>query len=290
MEIYGNATDETPVVPYYEVLALPGETEPEFALLQPFAPLSKKNLAAMLVARQDGDKYGQLMTIEFPKDKLVYGPAQVEARISSDPVISSQLTLWAQAGSSVIRGNLLVVPINQSVVYFEPVYLQAEQNAIPQLTRVIVVYGDKVVMEPTLSEALSKIFGATIGGGTTTTVGGSTTTLPSTTGTTTTTLPTTTTTTTTPSTTTTTLSGTTRRFQGPDRAGQPVLPGGGRGTEERRLGGIRAPAPGARTSPGGFGGPAVEQAQADADGASDARGLRAAGGLSRDRPYARGVA
>jgi uncharacterized protein len=198
MEIYGNATDETPVVPYYEILALPGETEPEFALLQPFAPLSKKNLAALLVARQDGDKYGQLMAVDFPKDKLVYGPAQVEARISNDPVISSQLTLWAQAGSSVIRGNLLVVPINQSLMYFEPVYLQAEQSPIPELTRVIAVYGDEVVMEPTLSDALTKIFGESIGGGTTTTAPDATTT----------TLPSQTTTTSTPSTTTTTTGGT----------------------------------------------------------------------------------
>jgi uncharacterized membrane protein (UPF0182 family) len=204
-EIYGK--EEIPVVPYYEVLALPGETEPEFALLQPFAPLSKKNMAALLVARQDGDNYGKLMTIDFPKDKLVYGPAQVEARISNDPVISSQLTLWAQAGSEVIRGNLLVVPMKQSVMYFEPVYLQAAQSPIPELTRVIAVYGDSVVMEPTLSDALTKIFREPIGTGTTTTVGGTTTTTaPS--GTTTTTVPSETTTTTTISGgTTTTLPG-----------------------------------------------------------------------------------
>jgi uncharacterized membrane protein (UPF0182 family) len=201
-EIYGS--EEIPVVPYYEVLTLPGETEPEFALLQPFAPLSKKNLAALLVARQDGDNYGKLMTVDLPKDKLVYGPAQVEARISNDPVISSQLTLWAQAGSEVIRGNLLVIPMNQSLMYFEPVYLQAAQSPIPELTRVIAVYGDDVVMEPTLSDALTKIFGESIGGSTTTTTsGGTTTTVPS--GTTTTTAPSGTTTTTTSGGTTTTL-------------------------------------------------------------------------------------
>ncbi len=156
-EIYG--AEEIPVVPYYEVLALPGETAPEFALLQPFAPLTKKNLASLMVARQDGEHYGELLVIDFPKDKLVFGPSQVEARISNDPIISSQLTLWNQSGSQVIRGNLLVVPINQSVMYFEPLYLQAQQSPIPELTRVIVSYGDQVVMEPTLSDALTKIFG-----------------------------------------------------------------------------------------------------------------------------------
>jgi uncharacterized membrane protein (UPF0182 family) len=194
MEIYGNS--EIPVVPYYEVLALPGETEPESALLLPFAPLSKKNMTALLVARQDGEHYGELMVVTFPKNKLVFGPAQVEAQISNDPVISSQLTLWNQSGSQVIRGNLLVVPINESVMYFEPVYLQSEQSPIPDLTRVIVAYDDEVVMEPTLQEALIKIFGEGVSG-TTTTISGPTTTE----GPTTTTLPGTTTTTASPTTT-----------------------------------------------------------------------------------------
>ncbi|MGI5939219.1 MAG: UPF0182 family protein [Thermoleophilia bacterium] len=163
MEIYGKK--EIPVVPYYEVLALPGETDPEFALLQPFTPLKKKNLVSLLVARQDGDNYGRLALVTFPKDKLVFGPAQVEARITNDPVISSQLTLWDQAGSEVIRGNLLVVPLEDGVMYFEPLYLQAKQSPIPELTRVIVSYGDKVVMEPTLTDALAKIFGGSIGAG-----------------------------------------------------------------------------------------------------------------------------
>ena len=202
-EIYQR--EEVPVVPYYEVLALPGETEPEFALLQPFAPLSKKNLASLLVARQDGAHYGKLVLIGLPKDKLVFGPSQVEARITNDPVVSSQLTLWDQAGSEVIRGNLLVVPIEQSLMYFEPVYLQAQQSPIPELTRVIISYGDQVVMEPTIGEGLTKIFGEPIGDGSTTTTAppSTTTTVPS--GTTTTTAPPSTTTTV-PETTTTTLS------------------------------------------------------------------------------------
>jgi len=204
-EIYEN--EVIPVVPYYEVLAIPGETEPEFALLQPFAPLSKKNMSSILVARQDGDNYGKLLLLDLPKDKLVFGPAQVEARITNDPIISSQLTLWDQAGSEVIRGNLLVVPVKDSVMYFEPVYLQAQQSPIPELTRVIVSYGDKVVMEPTLGEGLAKIFGEPVGPGSTTTVPGSTTTTTS--GTTTTTVP---------PTTTTSTSGETTTTLSPDRA------------------------------------------------------------------------
>ena len=139
--------------------------------------------------------------MDMPKDTLVFGPSQVEARITNDPTVSSQLTLWDQAGSEVIRGNLLVVPVNQSVMYFEPLYLQAQQSPIPELTRVIVSYGDKVAMEPTLSEALTKIFGVPIGPGSTTTTipGSTTTTVP---GSTTTTIPSSTTTTT-PGTTTT---------------------------------------------------------------------------------------
>ena len=180
MELYQGT--EAPTMPYYQVLALPGETEAESALLLPFTPRNKANMSALLVARQDGDHYGELIVIDFPKSKQIDGTAQVEAQISNDPVISSQLTLWDQAGSSVIHGNLLVVPIGESVVYFEPVYLQAErENTIPELKRVIVAYGSKIVMEPTVGEALSKIFGGDFGAGTTTTTepGGTTaTTLP----------------------------------------------------------------------------------------------------------------
>ena len=205
MELYG--AEEVPVLPYYELLTLPGETTAEFALMLPFAQLNKTNMTALLVARQDGDHYGELMAINFPRDKFVDGPAQVEAQISNDPVISPQLTLWSQSGSTVIRGNLLVVPVNESVMYFEPVYLESETTKIPELARVIVVYGEDAVMEPTLEEALAKIFGQPGGPGTTTTTGGSTsTTVPG--GTTTTTTPGTTTSTTVPGgTTTTTVSG-----------------------------------------------------------------------------------
>ncbi len=207
-EVYENSAQPVPTVPYYQMLALPGETKTESALLLPFSPLSKQNMTSLLVARQDGEDYGKLLTVDFPKDEQVFGPAQIEARIDTAPEISSQLTLWSQGGSKVIRGNLLVVPVADSVMYFEPLYLQAEQNSIPQLTRVIVAYNDKVVMEPTLSDGLVKIFGqgAAIGTTTTQTDGGTTTTGGGTT--TTTTQPGSTTTTVPPASTTTTTSGT----------------------------------------------------------------------------------
>jgi uncharacterized protein len=211
-EIYENSKEPVQTVPYYEVLALPGESQTEFALVLPFTPLSKQNLSSLLVARQDGENYGKLMTIGFPKDKLVFGPSQIEARISNEPEISSQLTLWDQSGSTVIHGNLLVVPVADSVMYFEPLYLQAAQNSIPELTRVIVAYEDKVVMKPTLSDALVEIFGPDAAIGPTTTVSGGTTTTGGTTST------------TTPPSTTTTLPGTATTLPGGTTT--TTLPGG----------------------------------------------------------------
>ncbi len=215
-ELYAN--DEVPVVPYYVIMALPGEAKEEFLLLQPFVPLQKKNMASWLAARMDGDHYGELVVFDFPKDKLVFGTAQIEARISNDPDISAQLTLWNQSGSQVIRGNLLVIPIEDSVIYVEPVYLQSTENPIPQLPRVIVAYADRVVMEPTLTMALEAVFED----------GGAPTTPPTTQppgGTTTTTLSEPTTTTTAPV--TTTLATTTTTLPGaplpPDAAGLAAL-------------------------------------------------------------------
>jgi uncharacterized membrane protein (UPF0182 family) len=177
------AGQEVPVEPYYVMMVLPGETKEEFVLLQPFTPRAKQNMVSWMAARMDGDKYGDLLVITFPKDKLVFGPSQIEARINNDPDISAQITLWDQAGSEVLRGNLLVIPVDQSLLYVEPLYLQAAQRAIPELTRVIVAYGDRVVMEPDLKSALAVIFkggpSTTVPGMTTTTVpGGTTTTAP----------------------------------------------------------------------------------------------------------------
>jgi len=117
-------------------------------------------MIAWLATRSDPPNYGRLIAYTFPKQKLVYGPRQIDARIDQDPVISQQLTLWSQRGSTVIRGSLLAIPIDQSLIYVQPLYLAAsEQGALPELRRVIVAYGNQIAMEPTLETSLSRIFG-----------------------------------------------------------------------------------------------------------------------------------
>ena len=152
------ADTERPVEPYYVIMRLPDEEQEEFVLMLPFTPTQKDNMITWLAARSDGDKYGKLIAYNFPKDKLIYGPRQIEARIDQDPTISSQLTLWGQKGSEVIRGNLLVIPIEKSIIYVEPIYLKAERGQLPELKRVIVASGDRIAMEQTLAESLSAIF------------------------------------------------------------------------------------------------------------------------------------
>ncbi|GAG56918.1 unnamed protein product, partial [marine sediment metagenome] len=107
----------------------------------------------------DGENYGKLLAYLFPKERLVYGPSQIENRIQQDTVITEQLALWGRGGSRVIRGNLLLIPLGKSILYVEPVFLQAEGGGLPQLKRVIVVAGDQIAMEPTLEESLAVIFG-----------------------------------------------------------------------------------------------------------------------------------
>jgi uncharacterized membrane protein (UPF0182 family) len=140
-------------------MKLPGEEEPEFVLILPFTPKDKPNLVAWMAARSDGDHYGDILVYNFPKDRLVHGPSQIEARIDNDPLISEQFTLWGQSGSIVIRGNLLVIPIGETLLYAEPIYLQAETLDFPELKRVILVTADAVVMEPSLDEAVSSLLG-----------------------------------------------------------------------------------------------------------------------------------
>ncbi len=156
VETYADA--ERNMEPYYVIMRLPGEVQEEFVLMLPFTPTQKDNMITWLAARSDGDKYGKLIAYNFPKDKLIYGPRQIEARIDQDPTISEQLTLWGQKGSTVIRGNLLVIPIEQSILYVEPIYLRAERGQLPELKRVIVASGDLVVMEETLAESLNAIY------------------------------------------------------------------------------------------------------------------------------------
>lgn len=151
---------EQPMEPYYTVMKLPGEKEEEYILLLPFTPSKRDNLAAWLTARCDGANYGKLRAYTFPRDRLIYGPKQVDARINQDSYISQQLTLWNQRGSQVIRGSMLVIPIEKSLLYVQPLYLAAADKAgLPELRRVIVSYGDEVVMEENLELALQRIFG-----------------------------------------------------------------------------------------------------------------------------------
>jgi uncharacterized membrane protein (UPF0182 family) len=148
----------TAMVPYYIIMRLPGETRAEFFIMIPMVPSRRDNMIAWLAARCDQPGYGKLIVYEFPKEKLVYGPFQIEARIHQNTEISQQISLWNQMGSRVIRGNLLVIPIENSILYISPLYLRAEQGHLPELKRVIAAYGEHVVMKETLAEALSALF------------------------------------------------------------------------------------------------------------------------------------
>lgn len=145
--------------PYYTIMKLPGEQKEEFILMLPFTPRNKDNLASWMVARADGDNYGHLVVYRFPKQKLVFGPKQVMARINQDAEISRQLSLWNQRGSQVNLGTLLVIPIKESLLYVQPLYLKADTGKIPELKRIIVAVEDKIAMEETLEASLARIFG-----------------------------------------------------------------------------------------------------------------------------------
>lgn len=145
--------------PYYTMMKLPDESNAEFIQMLPFTPRRRDNLASWMVARSDGANYGKLEVFQFPKQTLVFGPQQVVARINQDQVISPQVTLWNQQGSQVIQGTLMVIPIEQSLIYVRPLYLRAQTGRIPELTRVIVAYQNRIVMEPTLDQAMARLFG-----------------------------------------------------------------------------------------------------------------------------------
>jgi uncharacterized membrane protein (UPF0182 family) len=150
---------ETDMEPYYTIMRLPGESKEEFVLLLPFTPNKKDNMRAWLAARSDPPHYGKLIALNFPKAKLVYGPKQIDARIDQDASISQQLSLWNQRGSQVIRGSMLAIPIEQSLLYVQPLYLAAEKGSLPELKRVIVAFGNQIAMEETLEQSLQRIFG-----------------------------------------------------------------------------------------------------------------------------------
>ncbi|OHB27349.1 MAG: hypothetical protein A2X79_08115, partial [Desulfuromonadaceae bacterium GWB2_53_15] len=153
------ALGEKPMEPYYTIMKLPGEKVEEYILLLPFTPSKRDNLAAWLTARCDGENYGKIRAYTFPRDRLIYGPKQIDARINQDSFISQQLTLWNQRGSEVIRGSLLVIPIEKSLLYVQPLFLAADKAGLPELKRVIVAFGDQVVMEENLELALQRLFG-----------------------------------------------------------------------------------------------------------------------------------
>jgi uncharacterized membrane protein (UPF0182 family) len=155
-EIYDNEAQRVPaLLPDYE--AAPGNTE-EFILLRLFTPAQRNNLIAWLAARSDGERYGLRLLYRFPKQELVFGPEQIEARINQDPEISQRISLWNTQGSRAQQGNLLVIPIERSLIYVEPLYLVAEQNQLPALTRVIMVYKNRIVMAENLYDALVAVF------------------------------------------------------------------------------------------------------------------------------------
>ncbi|MDJ0595510.1 MAG: UPF0182 family protein [Pleurocapsa sp. MO_226.B13] len=155
-EIYDG--QQLQVEPDYLIMKLPGETAAEFALILPFTPVNRDNMIAWMAARSDGDNYGKLRLYEFPKQELIYGPFQIEARIDQNPEIAEQITLWSQRGSKVIRGDILVIPIDGTILYVQPLYLRAEQGELPELARIIVAYDRQIVMTPTLRQSLAAVF------------------------------------------------------------------------------------------------------------------------------------
>lgn len=151
-EIYIDKPRE--MAPYYVIMRLPGSPGEEYMLILPYTPPGKQNMITWLAARSDGEHYGKLLALRYPKDKLVFGPMQIEARLNQDTQISEQFTLWSQGGNRVIRGNMIVIPIGQSNLYVEPIYLQAEEGRLPEMKRVVLASGNRIVMEPTVSDAL----------------------------------------------------------------------------------------------------------------------------------------
>lgn len=144
--------------PYYITMKLPENDKEEFILMTPYTPKKRQNMISWMGVRNDGDHYGELFVYRFPKQKNIYGPQQIENRINQDSVISQQLNLWSQGGSEVIRGNLLVIPIEDTVLYVEPVYIESSnETSLPEVKQVIMAYEDHIVMEETFDKALEKI-------------------------------------------------------------------------------------------------------------------------------------
>ena len=150
--------NEITMEPYYNIMEIDGQDE--MVLMLPFVVQGKHNMVGLLLQRNHPEHYGELMLYRLPKNETVYGPLQMENRIDNDPDISREMTLWSQGGSSVIRGNLLVVPYRSTLLYVEPIYITSQNNAsLPELKRIVVGYGDAIAMEPTLEASLRRVFG-----------------------------------------------------------------------------------------------------------------------------------
>lgn len=156
-EIYG--MEKQQMKPNYYIAKLPGEDKAEFFNSLPFTPKSKQNMTALMVARNDGDNYGQLVLYQFPKSRTIYGPEQIEAQIDQNTEISKEFSLWNSSGTKYRRGNMFIIPINTSVLYVEPVYLEAQNSSIPEVKRIIMAYDDEIAYEETLAECLVSLFG-----------------------------------------------------------------------------------------------------------------------------------
>jgi hypothetical protein len=164
----GKSGDQSlPSEAYYQEMRMPGQAKAEYLLLQPMIPVNRPNMIAWVAARNDPQVYGEVHVFQFPSDTTVFGPAQIEARIDQDPIISAQITLWNTSGSTVVRGNLIVVPIGNSLVYLQPVYLQSTNSKFPEFQKIVVASPTSIVWASTLSDALSKLLAAQAGGGTT---------------------------------------------------------------------------------------------------------------------------
>jgi uncharacterized membrane protein (UPF0182 family) len=157
-EIYSQ--EPTLMNPYFAIINFSGEkNREEYVLMLPFTPSTKNNMVSWVAAICDPENYGKIIEYQFPKEKLIFGPMQIESRIDQNTEISQLFTLWGQKGSTVIRGNLLVYPVRNSLLYVEPIYLQAEQSELPELKRVVVAYQDKIGVGDNLRDALNEVFG-----------------------------------------------------------------------------------------------------------------------------------
>ncbi len=160
----GADTGQLPLEAYYVTMRMPGKSSPEFLLLQPMVPRQRPNMIAWVAARNDGAERGTVKVFQFPRESSIFGPAQIQARITQDPVISAQVSLWDQAGSNVVYGNLIVVPVQDSIIYLEPIYLQATGAAIPEFTKIVVASPTTVAWGNSLGEALTTLLAGGTGG------------------------------------------------------------------------------------------------------------------------------